>query len=44
MAKYVGATVKFMHGNPDGFGMMYIGSTECRKNNLKRKKLNKNKN
>lgn len=43
MAKYIGEKTKFMHGNPDGFGKYYIGSTEQRKNALKRKKLNKQK-
>lgn len=43
MAKYPGSALKFMHGNPDGFGKYYTGSTEQRKNALKRKKLNKQK-
>lgn len=43
MAKYVGATTRFMHGNPDGFGKMYMGSSKARQNKLKRKLLNKKK-
>ena len=41
MAKYIGSTTTFMHGNPDGFGKYYIGSTEAKKNARKNKKLNK---
>lgn len=43
MAKYIGGTTTFMHGNPDGFGRYYNGSTEQKKNARKRKKYNKNK-
>lgn len=43
MAKYIGGATKFMHGNPDGFGRYYNGSTEQKKNARKRKMLNKNK-
>lgn len=43
MAKYIGGTTLIMHGNPDGFGKYYIGSTKQRKNALKRKKLAKHK-
>ena len=43
MAKYIGSALKFMHGNPDGFGRYYVGSTEQKKNARKHKKFNKNK-
>lgn len=43
MGKYIGTTTKVMHGNPDGFGMYYIGSTKARHNHLKSKKLKKQK-
>lgn len=43
MAKYPDSTLKLMRGTPDGFGKYYVGSTEWRKNALKRKKLNKQK-
>lgn len=39
MAKYIGGALKFMHGNPDGFGKYYVGSTAQKHNNLKRKKI-----
>ena len=39
MAKYIGTPLKFMHGNPDGFGMAYVGSSLQKHNNLKRKKI-----
>lgn len=43
MAKYIGSTTKIMHGDPDGFGKYYIGSTQAKKNALNRKKLAKKK-
>lgn len=43
MAKYIGGKLKFMHGNPDGFGKMYIGSNMARQNARKRKQLAKRK-
>ena len=41
MSKYIGGAIGYMHGNPDGFGEVYVGSTAQRHNNLKRKKLSK---
>lgn len=43
MAKYIGGTTKFMHGDADGFGKYYIGSKKWRQNQRKRKQLNKKK-
>ena len=43
MAKYIGSTIKFMHGDPDGFGKYYVGSNKARQAKRNRKKLNKNK-
>lgn len=41
MGKYTGGALKYMHGNPDGFGRYYVGSTEQKKNARKNKKFNK---
>ena len=41
MAKYIGGAFGFIHGNPDGFGVYYVGSTEQKKNARKHKKFNK---
>ena len=43
MAKYIGSTIKFMHGNPDGFGEIYLNSNLRKHNNLKRRMLAKQK-
>lgn len=44
MAKYIGGNFGgYMHGNPDGFGMMYIHSNKWRQNQRKRKQLAKKK-
>jgi len=41
MAKYIGGMNGYMHGNPDGFGMAYIGSNKARQAKRKRKQLAK---
>lgn len=41
MAKYIGGTTKFMHGNPDGFGKYYTGSNKAKQAKRKRKQLAK---